>query len=69
MLCAHCGAPIRFVRAAGGWLHSRPLAEFIVSRREVQDIAADPPPKGFVLHRQTYIHPAQPEGRHGTVKT
>lgn len=59
-LCAHCGAPIRYVREAGGWLHSLPLGEFRLSRRELQDILADPPPRSAVLNRQTYIHPAEP---------
>lgn len=63
MLCAHCGAPIRFVRPAGGYLHSLPLGEFRLSHRELQDILADPPPPHHVLTRQTYIHPAEPKRR------
>jgi len=60
-LCAHCGAPVVWKRTTGGWLHAAPLAELRVSRRELQDILADPPPKGLELRRQSHIHPAQPE--------
>ena len=66
MLCAHCGAPIRYVKEAGGYLHSLPLADFRISRREVQDILADPIPPKAPLHRQTVIHPATPGRRNGT---
>ena len=63
MLCAHCGAPIRYMPEAGGFLHSRPLEDFLVSRREADDIHRDPPRPKQVLHRQTYIHPAEPKRR------
>lgn len=58
--CAHCGAPIKYAKRAGGYLHSEPLASFRISRREAADIHADPPRPKRVLHRQTRIHPAQP---------
>jgi hypothetical protein len=58
--CRWCGQPVRNVKEAGGWLHSLPLAEFVISRREAQDIHHDPPRAAEVLHRQTVIHPAQP---------
>ena len=60
MLCAFCGAPIRYVRPAGGYLHTQPLADFVLSRREAQDIHQDPPRAKEPLHRQTLIHPATP---------
>lgn len=59
-LCAHCGQPVRYVREAGSWLHALPLAEFRISRREVQDILLDPPRAGWHNRRQTHIHPAEP---------
>jgi hypothetical protein len=59
--CRNCGAPVKWVRKAGGWVHTRPLAAFKLSRRERADILADPPHAGHELHRQTVIHPAQPE--------
>ncbi len=58
--CAHCGHPIHYVKEAGGYLHSLPLADFRISSREADDIRHDPPRSGQVLHRQTLIHPAQP---------
>ncbi len=61
MFCRHCGAPIHFVREAGGWLHASPLAFLRVSHSEATDIHANPPHKDEVLHRQTFLHPAQPE--------
>ena len=63
MLCAHCGAPVRYVKKAGGYLHTEPLAALRVSRREADDIRRDPPPAKHVLTRQTYIHPAEPRRR------
>lgn len=60
-LCRYCGEPLKYVKQAGGWLHAGPLAQFRISRREVQDIKADPPRRNQVLHRQTVIHPARPE--------
>ena len=62
-LCRHCGAPITASKMAGGYLHSRPLEDFRLSHAEYRDIITDPPRKGQVLHRQTYIHPAQPRRR------
>jgi len=59
--CRWCGAPVTFKGKSGGWLHTAPLAEFRISRRELQDILADPPRPGLELHRQSHIHPAQPE--------
>jgi len=59
--CRWCGQPVKQVKAAGGWLHALPLAEFKVSRRELQDILEDPPRPGWYHHRGTHIHPAQPE--------
>lgn len=61
MFCRHCGAPIHHVREAGGWLHAEPLGRFRLSRRELQDVLTDPPRAHAPLHRQTLIHPAQPE--------
>jgi hypothetical protein len=62
ILCVHCGKPVKWVRTAGGWLHAAPLGEFRISRREADDVHADPPRRGHQpLHRQTVIHPAQPE--------
>lgn len=58
--CRWCGQPVKHVKAAGGWLHALPLAEFKISRRELQDILEDPPRAQEPLHRQTVIHPAQP---------
>jgi hypothetical protein len=58
--CRYCGAPVRFVRLAGGWVHTRPLAEFRISQREASDIRNDPPPARRELNRQPHIHPAQP---------
>ena len=59
-LCRHCGAPITASKMAGGWLHSRPLGLFRLSHAEYADIVNDPPRYKEALHRQTYIHPAQP---------
>lgn len=56
MDCAYCGAPIHFVRKAGGWLHSQPLAELRVDRWERQDVLSDPPRAGEELHRRTVLH-------------
>lgn len=58
--CRHCGAPITASKMAGGWLHALPLGRFRLSHAEYVDIVTDPPRKGAVLHRQTYIHPAAP---------
>lgn len=65
MICRWCGAPIRYVREAGGYLHVAPLGDFRISRREADDIHADPPRYKQVLHRQALIHPAQPAGARG----
>ena len=60
-LCAHCGTPVKFVRALGGHVHDVPLGAYPLSRRELQDVLADPIPPGHrVIHRQTVLHPAQP---------
>lgn len=63
MLCAHCGAPIRYSRPVGGYLHAEPLADLRVSRREADDIRRDPPGPKFWKRRQTYLHPASPGRR------
>ena len=60
-LCRHCGADIKYIRTVKGWLHAGPLAELRVSRRELQDVLADRPQFHRELHRQTVLHPAQPE--------
>lgn len=60
-LCRYCGGPIKSSRKAGGWLHAAPLAAMRVSHNEYRDVIADPPRKGQPLHRQTVLHPAQPE--------
>ena len=58
--CRWCGAPLKYVHSAKGWVHTQPLADFRLSRREADDIRRDPPPAKAELGRQTYIHPAQP---------
>ena len=63
MLCAHCGAPIKYNRFAHGYLHEEPLGEFRLSRREADDVHRDPPRYREPLHRPTVIHPAEPARR------
>lgn len=58
--CRYCGAPVAFHPTAKGWVHTRPLAEFRLSHRELDAVLADPPPPGQPLIRKTHIHPAQP---------
>lgn len=61
--CGACGGPIKYVRWAHGYLHDLPLGLMRVSRREAQDIHADPPRDGEPLDRQSYLHPAVLAGR------
>jgi hypothetical protein len=58
--CKWCGAPVHFNRYARGYVHTEPLALLRVSRREADDVHADPPRYQQWLHRQTVLHPAQP---------
>jgi hypothetical protein len=61
--CGVCGGPIRYVRRFHGYIHDAPLGMMRVSRREAQDIHADPPRYQRPLHRQTVLHPAILAGR------
>lgn len=61
--CEYCGGPIKWVRRFHGYIHDAPLSLYRVSRREAQDIHADPPREGKPLHRPTLLHPATLAGR------
>lgn len=63
MICAHCGAPIKYNRFAHGYLHEGPLGDLRVSRREAMDIKLDPPGRDFWKRRGTHLHPAEPQRR------
>lgn len=64
MICRECGAPIRFVREAGGYLHTEPLALMRVSHYEAADVMAAPPDRFKQRgNARSLLHPATPERR------